>query len=514
MLNMATVPSQASRRNSSSHAQDLSASDTTSHDDTAALSTVSEDSQTVLLNHPPFSTNETHQNDKAQPPHAPPTRSSTSGVKKCWICICDSTEDDPSHPPKWRSPCTCNLTAHEACLLDWVATIENTRNKHDSPPKKIACPQCKSEIKVDRPTSLVLAGLNGMGRVVAKATLPGMIALLGSTVWAGCFYHGLHSVRMVFGEPQASLMLHRASRHWGWLSGYPLIPVTLIATKTGYADFVLPSSTIFLVATQLSEPAGIDWSQWPPQPSTVFACLPLIRSAYNYLYEKAFGPLNHRWLEEVRPRQMQEGNDLEIDEVGNPAGPAQGAEVADNDVLLELNLEIGMEVNDEADGEGQANAQGQPQAAAEEADRGEGAEAANDGQQEQAAAPQQGGEQGANPALLNRRPNQLVSDTASLFRTTASALLFPSVATGMGALLELTLPHSWTKPSPYWNILSNNGREQLLRTRWGRSVIGGCLFVALKDVLVLYARWRLARNHRRRKIMDWDRDKHTWVLND
>ena len=133
----------------------------------------SEDSDTVLLNSPkdqqdgPTSTDDTF-----RPP--PPSRSSTFGIKKCWICICDSTEDDPNNPPVWRAPCTCNLTAHETCLLDWVADLENPKKGSRQATNKILCPQCKSEIKISRPTSYIVEGTRAIDRVVSNCVWPGL----------------------------------------------------------------------------------------------------------------------------------------------------------------------------------------------------------------------------------------------------------------------------------------------------------------------------------------------------
>lgn len=48
-----------------------------------------------------------------------------------------------------------------------------------------------------------------------------------------------------------------------------------------------------------------------------------------------------------------------------------------------------------------------------------------------------------------------------------------------------------------------------LQTRWGRSLVGGCLFVGMKDAVMLYVRWKMAQNHRRRKVLDHDEKKRT-----
>lgn len=47
-------------------------------------------------------------------------------VERCWICQCDASEDEG--PTEWRHPCSCTLTAHNECLLEWVASEEAPKN--------------------------------------------------------------------------------------------------------------------------------------------------------------------------------------------------------------------------------------------------------------------------------------------------------------------------------------------------------------------------------------------------
>lgn len=395
---------------------------------------------------------------------------------------------------------------------------------------KIQCPQCKSEIKIARPRSLVLTGLRAWERWTAALTLPGMVMVLGGTLWAGCFYHGVHSVGMVFGEPQASHIYDTASQHWGGLMAYALVPVNLIAAQTSYADWVLPVPMVFLVATRLTDGFNFDWTFWTfwaPRPATAFSCLIVARSCYYYLYDKAFSNLNRKWLKEIQPRQSQgsiDGDGNEADGANGDAGAAAG-DIAEGDILLELNAELGIE-----DGEDEEE-QHQQQGARDERRPGhqeaqlpnnvrEGAEDAPLPAAEGAADDNQAANANANnnnappPALLNRRRNEIITDTSSIFLKTLGALIFPTIAAGVGEILHHTLPLSWVRPTPCDTMLSNNGRELLLRTRWGRSVVGGCLFVVLKDALVLYVRWKMAKNHRGRRIMDFDKKRKEYVLGD
>lgn len=457
----------------------------------------SEDSDTVLLEHT------SHPIDSISPSTArpaPPTRQSTAGTKKCWICICDSTEDDISNPPKWRSPCGCNLTAHEACLLDWVADLENpTNRKRNPPPSKILCPQCKSEIKIARPKNYVVEAVRAVDRTIGQLVIPGLGLSLFGTIWTGFCIHGITAVHIVFGHRDARLILHSAVSH-GILNvaAYGLVPLSLIFSRTNYADFVLPGGTLFLLATQLRENFEIDMTIWPPKASTVFACLPAIRSGYNFCYEKAFGELNRKWISEVQPRQGEDTTPNEADaaNAAEEAADGGGAFV----VELDINLGGGVE-EDDAAGDDEA-----PPPGAEANDNfnagGDGAAANGNANAPAAAAAGNGIHQ-----IIGQRGEDIIDGTG-LGESILGALAFPWVSAAMGGLLTYAIPATWMTNANWMN-----GRPGLLRNRWGRTVVGGTAFVVMKDAVMLYCRWRIAKGFRERKVMDFDRRRKVYVLN-
>ena len=469
--------------------------------------------------------------------------SSTS--KTCWICYSDSTEDDEKTAGTWRTPCPCALTAHESCLLDWVADLENPKNRKGSRTDKIKCPQCKSEIKIARPKSYVVDSIKALDRLLSKLTFPGVAATFMGTLWAGAFYHGFQSVYWVFGPEDAERILQHAAQHRGVMQiGLPLIPLNLIMARTKYSDFILPATTICLISSQLYDSFEIDLTIWPPTASAAFACLPLVRNTYNFVYERAFGDLERKWMAEVQPRAGQnEDQDAHVNHVhgGNHGGNGAAQEVMDGDVLLELNVDIdmggGLEDEDQPRPQEQAAAPPPPIPFANGNQNPQGNNGGN-AQAQGNAAPINGNQHGQGAAApLAANAYALVLETSSIATTVLGALLFPGIAAGMGGLLRLTLPASWTTPpatqtpviSPFtsetlshiWSLITGRVGEKtasgmtrlpLLQTRWGRTVIGGCIFVVVKDMVMLYWRWRVAKSHRQRRVMDWDRQSGTWRL--
>src|SRR5256885_1933575 len=177
-------PRRTSNPSSSQEHGEAASQDGNPHTTSSTPSMTSEDSQTVFLENPSTAADKNADTNSTPRPSLP-TRASTLGAH-CWICLNDSTEDDAANPPIWRHPCSCNLTAHETCLLDWVADLENPKNhKRNPPPNKILCPQCKSEIKIARPNSYIVAAVRAVDRTLGRLVLPGLGLTILGTVYAG-----------------------------------------------------------------------------------------------------------------------------------------------------------------------------------------------------------------------------------------------------------------------------------------------------------------------------------------
>jgi hypothetical protein len=295
---------------------------------------------------------------------------------------------------------------------------------------------------------------------------------------------------LVFGTEEVhSIFDHGVDDAWSPVRnvGIPFIPIVLIFSRMSWADGVLPAIPVLFFATH--NPTGFEpqGTLWPPSATMTFAALPYVKSIYSALYERIFGKLERKWIAEVQPRREEEGQQ------GDPQRGDQRAALGiggNGGILMEIDLElqIGMD-DDRQNHEEPVNAPG-PINAEQQA-----------GQEGQAGV--QNGQQDPEQQILGRRRQELIHDTSNLADKILGALLFPAISAGMGGLLKLALPKSWTAaPSAL-----ERGRAGLLQSRWGRSVVGGCLFVLLKDALVLYCRWRLAQTHRKRRVLNYDRQK-------
>lgn len=466
------------------------------------------DSDPVLINHSTADIANSGEGDYDQEDESgfsqrPPTlsRASTSALEKCWICLSTKDEDPPSppNPPTaWRHPCSCTLQAHESCLLDWIADQESPRSRSGrsgSSPDKIFCPQCRSEIKVERPVDHLVQLCRRIDRSYSRLVLPGLATSLTGTILAGFWFHGRAAVWFVFGSEHARQIYEQYARQrWQYQLTYCFIPLNLIFARTRYADFVLPSGTILLLSTQLENGFELDWTMWPPLPSTVFACLPALRQFYNWSYEQAFGNMNRKWIAAVQPRREEgyEGQEGNIADILNEH-EAELAEAGEGDggMVLELEVNLGAVEEDEENIARDDIVVGGGQ---------DGAPANGENQQNGNGA---GG--GRVHQLLG--DNELMDDTSSIGQLVLGSLLIPAVASVTGEALKAVLPYSWT------SSVSNfyRGRTGLLASQWGRSVVGGLAFIAVKDMLVLYCRWRLAEGHKKRRIMNFDKQRKEYV---
>lgn len=134
---------------------------------------------------------------------------------------------------------------------------------------------------------------------------------------------------------------------------------------------------------------------------------------------------------------------------------------------------------------------------------------------EPAPAPQEQNAVPAQPAQVN---NDIIDDPApvgdnnraiggtltDIMSSIVLSLLYPTICFGMGEVLRVGLPRSWvTRPASSWG--NRPQATGLLQRRWGRSLVGGCLYVVMKDAFTLYAKYRQVQQKGKRKVRNVER---------
>ncbi|KAF2852256.1 hypothetical protein T440DRAFT_466964 [Plenodomus tracheiphilus IPT5] len=520
---------------------------------TNSFSAQSVDSQTLLLNSPPseHATPAREAQKEAPAQHTSALPVEEEDIKKCWICFNDETEDDET-TSEWRSPCSCSLVAHEKCLLDWIADMEapSSRRRTGTRASKVLCPQCKSEIVIARPKSYVVEAVRSVERFTGSLLLPGFALVTGTALYSTLTLSGTHTIYQIFGTEDALQilgplyetpnpmigsvairLLQHLRQHWRLDLGLPLIPTVLVASRTTFADSFLPFlPLIFFVS---SGQPGDDMMQlrWPPSAAFSFAALPYLRGFYNAYYDRVWLPRVQKWFKEIQPRAGEDATadaeQFDHDHVHDHEHHHFHDGEIINDVEIEVDFDIFADWNNGGNA-APADNNAQPQAHPIDAppldddavpELIDVEQQHRQQEQNDAAAPAPNIPlQPAAPRRQRARAHNHAYSTHSIADTILGALIFPSIAAAMGELLKKTLPSSWVTPPAGTPAISwlggwvnTSGRQGkatgFLQTRWGRSIVGGCLFVGFKDAVLLYVRWKIAQNHRRRKIVDFDRKK-------
>ena len=327
-------------------------------------------------------------------------------------------------------------------------------------------------------------------------------AFRAGTVVTGCWMHGFSTVYLLFGPEDAERVLgidHAVGISTKWVVGLPFIPLALIAARTRYADNLLPILPIFYFASTGPQRDG---PLWPPSASMTVAILPYVRAAYNEFYDRICAPKEKAWIKQIQPRAGDHGGDGEHDQNQEQANEFEEG--------MDIGLDLQVEIVEEEEGH----------------EHGQQAENAPEEEQGQANRVQDQNQNQNQPAEGNQAhaPNQhhhlhqhqhqhehqdqngvqgLVLNFFSLPQTIMGALVFPGISAAMGALIQVALPRSWTTPPGRWDRYPAG----FLQSRFGRSIVGGCLFVVLKDTLMLYSRYRLAQDHKKRRVVDYDAKK-------
>ncbi|RDW70343.1 hypothetical protein BP5796_08740 [Coleophoma crateriformis] len=480
----------------------------------------SEDSEYFMLNHSQVDTPSKAESGSPKVPDqldtpviaATPTTppAPLDEVRECWICRQEDTEDTPGSS-EWRSPCPCSMQAHESCLLEWITDKESARPGESPMVEDIVCPVCKHQYQIDRPKDYVVIAADRIRKVARGLILPTAASTIIGTVYSGFLIYGMNSLELVFGYEEAKYVMaasardraihanmysrawyrgiHQAIRimdpflpatdcvaNWKLFVGLPLIAPALVLSRTRLAD---PLFALLPVCYFVWRDDQRGLRDWPPTPAMAFSVLPYIRSAYNQLYGIAFSELEKKWDRAVQ-RTPREGETVEGIQAANQAANAEDNAIFDLQVIVEEEVaeaDIPAEIQERLDQQDQH-------------------------EQQPEGAP---GPQAPRPAGRNQNNWELQQNisTVHVVSTVMGALMFPPISSLMGDLLRLTLPSRLVvKPSSRWSV---GGARGILQEKWGRTLIGGCLFVVLKDVVTLYCKWKKAKDFGKRKIVDFKR---------
>ncbi|KAF2963248.1 hypothetical protein GQX73_g10321 [Xylaria multiplex] len=402
-----------------------------------------------------------HVSDHAEshdtPAEPPSTNTSPLGsdpspdTRRCFVCLVD--EPESNLPVDWSTPCNCSLEGHQECLLAWVTDLE-------AQAKDVICPVCKSPILITERYDAAIHLSNFLNHKFSRWSPRVLLGFIASGALVSSSVYGAKAISW-FAGPEAVVaflltedkagpfeLIRRPQydQHVNLLhfTVLPLIAPALILNRMNISDLItLPASLVY--ATLFNHSA--EFLTWPPSPNRVMAIYPALKSTYFHIHGAVSDSLERSWAAQARTMSVEHGLQATHD-VAPPPEPAPAMNILD----LEIDIQIG-----EADDGALGNNGG--------AQRNRGAD---------------GG---------GRSPINFI----------AGALLWPGVCYGVGELMRHVLPSRFvSKPL-------NGPATGLLQERWGRSFIGGCLFVVLKDAFFLYVKYKRMMNRPYRRIKNSER---------
>lgn len=310
---------------------------------------------------------------------------------------------------------------------------------------------------------------------------------------------------------------------------------------------------------------------WPPSPQLTIAVYPYIRSIYYNLWRELVLPYELKLNKQLMGQPTQTTAPLENEEAGIGAAPERGADAAaarrremDRNEpgvieMLQTLVEAlggddengavpGGDANENAEGHQRmvfelgfdddgGNQDAQLALAIEVEEIIEGDDAPPPHANDRPVAEGQAPDAGAIPAVgadgiglgvpgehpgANAIPNHeapappvqrlgLGGVLSYLSDAVVGALILPGISFVAGECLRVLLPRKWTipatrDPSTYRYI---GGRPGLLQLQWGRSLVGGSLYIVLRDILRIYTKTRKVAALSTRRVKNVDRPRRT-----
>ncbi|KAK0641508.1 hypothetical protein B0T16DRAFT_496201 [Cercophora newfieldiana] len=299
---------------------------------------------------------------------------------------------------------------------------------------------------------------------------------------------------------------------------------------------------------------------WPPSPEWAMTLMPVVHVTYDFVYAEFFGPIEKRFNRILRGRPATEppaaaeqvaadqgaeapgvqngeqrrgglgwtallwlgrmlgGPLIQVEDDQENNGDEPAGDHVEVEIRLDLadvgedgdrdNVDVGAGADDLIDaiqGEFQIVPEDEPPQLEEQepqdrlpdpnpiAPRQQGRQRRRDRQRERnrAAANNANGNDGQNRLVEEPR----VSLFSILMNGMTTTLIFPAISYGMGELVRRVVPESWAR-SP----TRRRPATGLLQYRWGRSLVGACLFFVLRDAFALYYKYRRVQVKLGRKV--------------
>lgn len=237
-----------------------------------------------------------------------------SGVRSCWICLESDGAADAQSAGPWRKVCSCNLYAHENCLLKWAASIEQNNNAGGKPP---SCPQCLRPIYIVKRTSLFLQLRDGVESFNSQTTSALVLTSVGSSIvlifYTALYTLGSSAIRAICPPSMADAVLGASIDESGIrtieltprTTAIPaMVPILLVLARrtSTFANVALCLSPLMMASNNLPV-----WKF--RNEKLVLALYPFLRLVYLKLYGKFIQPVIASIGKQLQTSRTKPSND-------------------------------------------------------------------------------------------------------------------------------------------------------------------------------------------------------------
>ncbi|KAL8291359.1 hypothetical protein RQP46_002337 [Phenoliferia psychrophenolica] len=253
-------------------------------------------------------------------------------------------------PPSVFPYHTAYLEIHPQCLLHWVESQQ--QQNADAP----HCPVCNVPYEISEDRSRFLQWYSDASARWDRASMVLALGTLAGGVWASSAVYACWAIRTFAGEDVASALLYRRRWPLAYFFNLPLIPLTLILSRTTLIDSLLPFLPLTLVlSTSPSPTPSFDLSSlslsYPPSPALTLCLIPWARVAYLRLRKSIFDAVLGRRLRFAGGLAgLMEELQFDAGELGHGHGPGGRDRI---EVVAEIEVEVDGERVDNAAGDGQ-----------------------------------------------------------------------------------------------------------------------------------------------------------------
>jgi hypothetical protein len=132
----------------------------------------------------------------AVPQASPSSPLATEEHRICFVCLQNEKEIPNA---EWVNPCPCTLDAHAACMLRWIAEVEDAGERFKN---GLRCPACKAPITLEEPYDPVVGIRDRLYARYSRLSPYVLLTVVSGGGIVGAAWYGCNAA-ILFAGPEA-----------------------------------------------------------------------------------------------------------------------------------------------------------------------------------------------------------------------------------------------------------------------------------------------------------------------